>query len=216
MGTRTVFLEELENLNNDVIKMGTMLEMSIALMVQAMENRSASMAKNVMMRDDQIDDMQISIEQECISLIAKQQPIATDLREVTSIMKLVTDIERIADHCFDISEYLLDLFEKQPIDEPEKLQGMIEAMSEMATDIIVSFVRRDVELAKKVHDKDDIVDAYFTSIREELTKKMQKEPEFVPQCVDYLMIIKYLERMADHSANIARWIQFIVTGELVQ
>lgn len=216
MGTRTVFLEELENLNNDVIKMGTMLETSIALMVQAMESRSASMARNVMTRDDQIDDMQISIEQECVSLIAKQQPIATDLREVTSIMKLVTDVERIADHCFDISEYLLDLFEKKPMDEPKDLRGMIEAMRQMATDIIVSYVRRDVELAKKVHDQDDVVDAYFASIRAELTEKMQREPDFIPQCVDYLMIIKYLERMADHSANIARWIQFIVTGELVR
>lgn len=216
MGTRTVFLEELENLNNDVIKMGTMLETSIALMVQAMENRSVSMAQNVMMRDDQIDDMQISIEQECVSLIAKQQPIATDLREVTSIMKLVTDVERIADHCFDISEYLLDLFEKQPMEEPRKLRGMIDTMREMATNIIVSYVRRDVELAKKVHDQDDVVDEYFALIRAELIEKMQREPAFVPQCVDYLMIIKYLERMADHSANIARWIQFIVTGELVR
>lgn len=216
MGTRAVFLEELENLNNDVIKMGTMLETSIALMVQAMENRSVAMAKNVMTRDEQIDDMELSIEQNCISLIAKQQPIATDLREVTSIMKLVTDIERIADHCFDISEYLLDLFEKQPMEEPKDLQNMIEAMRKMASHIIVSYVKRDAKLAREVHDQDDAVDDYFTSIRAELTQKMQQHPECIPQCVDYLMIIKYLERMADHSANIAKWIQFIVTGELVR
>lgn len=216
MGTRTVFLEELENLNNDVIKMGTMLETSIALMIRAMESRSMSMAENVIMRDDQIDDMQLSIEQECILLIAKQQPIATDLREVTSIMKLVTDVERIADHCSDISEYLLDLFKKPQIGEPKDLQKMIESMREMTTNIIISYVNRDVDLAQKVHDQDDIVDQYFNSIRAELTKTMQEKPAFIPQCVDYLMIIKYLERMADHSANIARWIQFIVTGELEQ
>lgn len=214
MGTRTVFLEELENLNNDVIKMGTMLETSISLVIRAMENRSVSMAENVMMRDDQIDDMQLSIEQECILLIAKQQPIATDLREVTSIMKLVTDVERIADHCSDISEYLLDLFKKPQMREPKDLQNMIKAMREMATNIIVSYVNRDIDLAKKVCDQDDIVDNYFESIRSELTKTMQENAQVVPQCVDYLMIIKYLERMADHSANIAKWILFIVTGEL--
>ncbi len=216
MGTRTVFLEELEKLNNDVIKMGTMLETSIALMIRAMNHRNVSMAENVIMRDDQIDDMQLSIEQECILLIAKQQPIATDLREVASIMKLVTDIERIADHCSDISEYLLDLYKKEQMEEPKDLQNMIVVMREMATNIIISYVKRDIELAQKVHDQDDIVDQYFDSIRVELTKIMQENPVFIPQCVDYLMIIKYLERMADHSANIARWIQFIVTGELEQ
>lgn len=214
MGTRTVFLEELENLNNEVIKMGTMLETSIALMIRAINNRSVSMAENVIMRDDQIDDMQLSIEQNCILLIAKQQPIATDLREVTSIMKLVTDIERIADHCSDISEYLLDLFKKPQMREPRDLQEMIAAMRQMTTDIIISYVNRDISLAQKVHDQDDIVDHYFNSVRAELTKTMQENSAFIPQCVDYLMIIKYLERMADHSANIARWIQFIVTGEL--
>lgn len=216
MGTRTVFLEELENLNNDVIKMGTMLETSIALMIRAINNRSVSMAENVIMRDDQIDDMQLSIEQECILLIAKQQPIATDLREVASIMKLVTDIERIADHCSDISEYLIDLFKKPQMEEPRDLQRMIEAMKEMTTNIIISYVNRDIDLAQRVHDQDDMVDQYFDVIRSELTKIMQEEPMLIPQCVDYLMIIKYLERMADHSANIARWIQFIVTGKLEQ
>ncbi len=216
MGTRSVFLEELETLNNDVIKMGTMLETSIGLVIHAIKERNTSMAKNVMMRDDQIDDMQLCIERECIKLIAKQQPIATDLREVASIMKLVTDVERIADHCSDISEYLLELFEKPAIEEPKDLQKMIENMKEMASNIVVSYVNRDVELAKKVHDQDDIVDACFVSLREELTAKIQENQDIVSQCVDYLMIIKYLERMADHSANIARWIQFIVTGDLEQ
>lgn len=214
MATRTVFLEELEHLNNDVIKMGTMLETSIGLMIRAIDEKSESMAQNVIMRDDQIDDMQLAIEQECIALIAKQQPIATDLREVTSIMKLVTDVERIADHCADISEYLLAMFQRTSTEEPKNLKNMIQAMRGMTNDIIVSYVDRNSELAQRVHDQDDIVDGYFEEIKEELTKRMQEDSTVVPQCVDYLMIIKYLERMADHAANIAKWVQFIVTGDL--
>lgn len=214
MATRTVFLEELEHLNNDVIKMGTMLETSIGLMIRAIDEKSESMAQNVIMRDDQIDDMQLAIEQECIALIAKQQPIATDLREVTSIMKLVTDVERIADHCADISEYLLAMFQRTSMEEPKNLKNMIQAMRGMTNDIIVSYVDRNSELAQRVHDQDDIVDGYFEEIKEELTKRMQEDSTVVPQCVDYLMIIKYLERMADHAANIAKWVQFIVTGDL--
>ena len=214
MGTRAVYLEELNKLNRHVIKMGTILETSINMTLKNLTELRDDVAHNIISRDDQIDDLEVNIEKECIDLIAKQQPVASDLRRITSIMKLVTDIERIADHCSDISEYVLRLCVQERITPPKNLFLMAEAMRGMANGVIMSFVNQDEEAARAVADQDDIVDGFFHQLLNELSEMMQEKPEIIPQCMEYLMITKYLERMADHSANIAKWIGFIVTGEL--
>ncbi|MBQ2275341.1 MAG: phosphate signaling complex protein PhoU [Lachnospiraceae bacterium] len=214
MSTRVAFLNDLRTLNNDVIKMATILEESIDKMILALTELSAEHATEVIARDDEIDDLERKIEIECILIIAKQQPIATDLRKVSSIMKIITDIERIADHCSDISEYVLELIKKDPMVQPSALVPMVEAMKDMVVQAINSYVAEDVEESKKVREKDDIVDNYFVEIREDLKKRMTEDKKWIPQCVDYLMIIKYLERMGDHATNIAGWMKYIVTGEM--
>lgn len=213
MTTRTVFMEELDNLNSDVIKMGTLLEDSIEHMVKALKNLDINMANVVIAKDDLIDDMERSIEKNCVALIAKQQPVASDLRRVTSMLKLVTDVERIGDHCQDISEYVKALAAKEPIMPPSNLLDMVDVTRVMIITVINSFVKKDLEAAQKVIQTDDVVDNYFLTIREELSLKMQKNSNLVPQCIDYLMIIKYLERMADHAENIAEWVIYITTGK---
>ncbi len=212
--TRQVFIQELEELNNNVIKMGSILEHSINDVIVALENIDGELAKKIILRDDEIDLLEQQIERDCINIIAKQQPIATDLRQVTSIMKIVTDIERIADHCTDISEYILDLNKKPTIKPPKNLKDMVLSMKSMVVDTIDSFVKSDIEKAAKVIEADDIVDNYFRGICDDLIQMMEDSKSNIPQCVDYLMIIKYLERMADHATNIAEWIKFIVTGDL--
>lgn len=214
MSTRVAFLNDLRTLNNDVIKMATILEESIDKMILALTELSAEHATELIARDDEIDDLERKIEIECILIIAKQQPIATDLRKVSSIMKIITDIERIADHCSDISEYVLELIKKDPMVQPSALVPMVEAMKDMVVQAINSYVAEDVEESKKVREKDDIVDNYFIEIREDLKKRMTEDKKWIPQCVDYLMIIKYLERMGDHATNIAGWMKYIVTGEM--
>ena len=214
MSTRVAFLNDLRTLNNDFIKMATILEESIDKMILALTELSAEHATEVIARDDEIDDLERKIEIECILIIAKQQPIATDLRKVSSIMKIITDIERIADHCSDISEYVLELIKKDPMVQPSALVPMVEAMKDMVVQAINSYVAEDVEESKKVREKDDIVDNYFVEIREDLKKRMTEDKKWIPQCVDYLMIIKYLERMGDHATNIAGWMKYIVTGEM--
>lgn len=214
MSTRVAFLNDLRTLNNDVIKMATILEESIDKMILALTELSAEHATEVIARDDEIDDLERKIEIECILIIAKQQPIATDLRKVSSIMKIITDIERIADHCSDISEYVLELIKKDPMVQPSALVPMVEAMKDMVVQAINSYVAEDVEESKIVREKDDIVDNYFVEIREDLKKRMTEDKKWIPQCVDYLMIIKYLERMGDHATNIAGWMKYIVTGEM--
>lgn len=214
MGTRVVYQEELDKLNRNVIMMGTILETSIQMTLTNLTELRDDVAHNIISRDDQIDDLELLVEKECIELIAKQQPVASDLRSVASIMKLVTDIERMADHCADISEYTLRLCVQKRIDPPKNLFLMAEAMKGMANSVILSFVNQDAEEARRVVEQDDIVDGFFHQLIDELAKMMEARPSVIPQCIEYLMITKYLERMADHAANIAKWIGFIVTGKL--
>ena len=213
--TRQVFIQELEELNNNVIKMGSIVEESMNDMILALKNVDGELGKKIILRDDEIDFLEQHIERECINIIAKQQPIATDLRKVTSIMKIITDIERMADHCADISEYIIYLNKKPKIKAPDNLDKMVMAMKKMVVDTIDSFVNGDMKKAENVIASDDEVDEYFRIILGDLINMMEKDKDVIPQCVDYLMIIKYLERMADHATNIAEWITFIITGELV-
>jgi len=211
---RQSFIAQLEELNNNVIKMGSVLELSTNEMIRALDTIDVEAAKQIITRDDEIDLLEQKIERDCINILAKQQPLATDLRKITSIMKIITDIERIADQCADISEYIIKLSKMPKIKAPANLGSMIEAMKKMVIDTIDSFVEADVEKASTVMKADDVVDKYFQDICDELSDMMQKDPKVVPQSICYLMVVKYLERMADHATNIAEWITFIVTGDL--
>jgi phosphate transport system protein len=211
---RQSFIAQLEELNNNVIKMGSVLELSTNEMIRALDTIDVEIAKRIITRDDEIDLLEQKIERDCINILAKQQPLATDLRKITSIMKIITDIERIADQCADISEYIIKLSKMPRIKAPANLGNMIEAMKKMVIDTIDSFVEADVEKASTVMKADDVVDKYFQDICDELSEMMQKDSKVVPQSICYLMVVKYLERMADHATNIAEWITFIVTGDL--
>lgn len=211
---RQNFITQLEELNQDVIKMGSILELSTNEMIVALDNLDTKMANEIIARDDEIDLLEQQIERECINIIAKQQPLAGDLRKITSIMKIITDIERIADQCADISEYILKLAAMPKIKAPVHLPDMIEAMKVMVIDTIDSFVECDLEKAKKVMDADDVVDDYFAKITGALIDMIQEDSKTARQGVYYLMIVKYLERMADHATNIAEWNQFSLTGDL--
>jgi phosphate transport system protein len=214
--TRHLFMQELRELNQHVIRMGSLLEQSINDVIVALEKLDASLASEIIKNDDAIDDLEHQIERECITMIAKQQPLATDLRKVTSIMKIVTDVERIADHCADISEYIIVLSGQNNVIAPKNLKEMVNAMKGMVIETIDSFVEVDRDKANEVIAKDDIVDDYFASISKELTEIMQENKNAIPACVSYLMIIKYLERMADHATNIAEWIEYIITGTMIE
>ena len=213
MTTRQVYLEELTKLKSDVIRMGSMLENSLDRVIEALNNQDTKLAKKIMADDDKIDDMERAIEEECIDLIARQQPVATDLREITSVMRIISDLERIADHCADISEYIIRAAkEKMPM--PKQIGEMVEAVSKMIRMAIDAYINADAEAALKIIKKDDKVDELFEEIREDLFKSMKRHPDRIRAYGDYLMIIKYLERMADHCSNIAGWINFVVTGKL--
>lgn len=212
--TRTKFQEELQLLLNSVRVMGVNLEDTLDRVIVNLEKKDVEVAQEIINGDDKFDSDEVNIEKQCLELVLTQTPVATDWREIASCLKLVGDMERIADHCSDISQYTLKLAEKPAVELPENFMKMLKVMREMVYDSITAISENDVELAQKVMATDDAVDDYFAEMRQQLTTVMMQQPQQVPQYVDYLMIAKYMERIADHATNIAQWVLFVVKNEL--
>ena len=212
--TRNKYNEELKQLLNSVRVMGVNLEDTLDKVIANLEQKDAALAQQIISDDDNFDNSEVNIEKQCLELVLTQTPVATDWREIASCLKLVGDMERIADHCSDISHYTLKLIEKDPVPLPDNFMAMLQVMRQMVYDSISAISENDLELANKVIATDDEVDNYFAEMRQHLTTVMQQKSQYVPQYVDYLMIAKYVERIADHSTNIAQWVMFVVKNEL--
>lgn len=211
---RNKFAEQMALLLSSVRVMGVNLEEALDKVIDNLENKDVALAQAIIGGDDDFDNSEVDIERQCLELVLTQTPVATDWREIASCLKLVGDMERIADHCSDISQYTLRLAEKDPVPMPENFMAMLKVMRQMVYDSITAISENDVELAQKVMTTDDEVDSYFRQMRQDLTSLMQQYPQLVPQYVDYLMIAKYVERIADHATNIAQWVLFVVNNEL--
>lgn len=212
--TRTKYVEELNRLLNNVRIMGVNLEDTLDQVIINLQDRNPDIAQKIIADDDIFDNKELEIERTCFDLVLTQTPVATDWREIASCLKLVGDLERIADHCSDISQYTLRLLEREFVPMPESFKEMLAVMRSMVYDSITAISENDVELAQRVIATDDKVDKLFHELRQELTELMQRNPQHVPQYVDYLMIAKYVERIADHSTNIAEWVLYVVKNEL--
>lgn len=212
--TRTKYVEELNRLLNNVRIMGVNLEDTLDQVIVNLQDRNPDVAQKIIADDDIFDNKELEIERTCFDLVLTQTPVATDWREIASCLKLVGDLERIADHCSDISQYTLRLLEREFVPVPESFKEMLEVMRSVVYDSITAISENDVELAQRVIATDDKVDQLFRALRQELTELMQRNPQHVPQYVDYLMIAKYVERIADHSTNIAEWVLYVVKNEL--
>ena len=200
--------QDLHNIYTDIIKMGTLIEKAIDDTITALVNQDVSLAKAVYEGDDLFDEMTKDIEDKCIGIIARRQPVATDLRKIFSVVQIVRDLERIADHCEDISGYTLNLADKKYVKPLIDMPKMAKKVKEMVKMTIDCYIEQDVEIAKKVCEADDIVDEYFDVIFLDLQDVMQKKPKEIKQGMDFLMIAKYFERMADHATNIAEWVVY--------
>lgn len=212
---RNKFTMQMELLLNSVRVMGVNLEETLDKVIANLQNKDVKLAQAIIGGDDDFDNSEVDIERQCLELVLTQTPVASDWREIASCLKLVGDMERIADHCSDISQYTLRLAEKDAVPVPEHFMEMLEVMRKMVYDSITAISENDVELARKVLATDDEVDEYFRQLRQNLTTLMQQYPQLVPQYVDYLMIAKYVERIADHATNIAQWVLFVVKNELM-
>lgn len=211
---RIRFDEQLEQLNKDMIDMGTMIEESIGNAVKALMAQDTELAKRTMNGDEKIDRAERKIEDLCLRLLLQQQPVARDLRNISAALKMVTDMERIGDHATDISELAIVLAKKPYIKKLDHIESMAKETMVMLIQALEAYVERDIDKARKVILHDDVVDDLFEQVKEELIELIRKHADEGEQAVDLLMVTKYFERIGDHATNIAEWVIFSINGEL--
>lgn len=208
---RSKFDEQLLQLNHEMIEMGALCEEVIALSSQALTEGDTALASKVAPLDSEIDHKEREIENLCLKLLLRQQPVARDLRQISAALKMITDMERIGDQAEDIAEIVCFLNGRTPEDEG-LMTEMARATIKMVTESVDAYVKRDILLAEKVVGDDDTVDRYFDQVKNRLIEKIAQDPGDGEYALDLLMIAKYLERIGDHAVNIAQWVIFSVTG----
>ncbi|MGI5888022.1 MAG: phosphate signaling complex protein PhoU [Oscillospiraceae bacterium] len=209
---RTNFDEQLDTLNREMITMGLMCEDAISKTVYSLVNSDYKLAETVPQLLEKITEGEKNIENICFKLLLQQQPVAKDLRTVSSALKMVTDLQRIGTQSADIAEIILT---RKVVNgrELKEMKGMTEAVINMVTESIDAFVKKDEDLAFEVIKSDDVVDEYFNKIKAILVSELKEPDADGENVLDLLMITKYLERIGDHAENIARWVLFSITGK---
>lgn len=210
---RQGFNQDLEELRQELLLMGEAVKQAIKNAVTALATKDIALARSVMEGDDVIDRMQIEIEDRCISLIARQQPVATDLRILGTGLKITTDLERIGDHAFDIAKIAVQIGDEPLIKPLVDIPLMAETAQAMLQDCLQAYLRLDIHLAEKVCRDDDRVDQLYLEVFNELLTYMMRDPSTISQATQLLFVARYLERIADHSTNVAEWVIYLVTGE---
>lgn len=209
---REYFDTELANLNNQLIGMGTLVESAIKNAVEIIANNSAELLDKAREQEELINTSERKIQNHCIRLLLHQAPVAHDLREVSSALKMITDLERIGDQAIDIAEVSQYIKSRNNVINVTHIDEMANQASKMVTLAIDAFVKKDFDLAKKVSQSDDVIDELFDKVKEETVEIIQRDKALGEQAIDLMMIAKYLERIGDHAVNIAEWVAFSITG----
>ena len=208
---RNRFDEQLFELNKEIIEMGAMCEEAISSAAKALTTGDVELALKVKTNSGVIDQMERDIESRCMKLLLHQQPVARDLRLISAALKMITDMERIGDQAEDIAEIVIFL-NGHTMEGMELIEEMARATTEMMTASVDAFVKKDVELAKKVIAQDDVVDDYFSKVKCGIITLIEEKATDGEFALDLLMVSKYFERIGDHATNIAEWVIYSVTG----
>lgn len=214
MSPRTTFINELNQLKENVADMATRVEKNYETLFEAYEKKEKAAIEKIVAVDKDINRRQREIESECLFLITRQQPIVSDLRAVTASLKVVTDIERVGDHVADIAELLIRMDMKELAAYSAHLNPMIRETRDMLRMAVDAFTGRNKEEAQEVIQKDDVVDELFNAVKNDVIESLKKETRDADECVDILMIAKYLEKIGDHAVNICEWEIFKETGNI--
>ncbi len=209
--------EELQELHKDILRMGVMAQEAIYKSIEALKNHDKNQAKEVITADSKIDELELAVDEKCIDLIARYQPMAGDLRFITTGMKVNAELERIADLAVDIAQRVIDLADKpllKPLIDIPKLSTVAQ---NMVRDAIDAFVKRDADLAKKVVLSDTEADRLRNLVSDELVRDyMAKDPKTADRAVPLLLITRHLERICDHTTNIAEDVIYMVQARVVR
>ena len=201
---RNKFGEQLERLHVEMIQIGALCEDAISAASKALINGDDTLAQTSQEAEREVESL-------CLKLLLQQQPVARDLREVSSALKMISDLERIGDQAADIAE--LTRFVRIPDGTGrQRIQEMSQAVIRMVTDSVDSFVKRDLELARQVCREDDQVDELFNQVKKELIGMIASDAASGELWLDLIMVAKYLERIGDHATNVAEWVEYAITG----
>ncbi len=210
---RNRFDRQLGELNHHLIDMGSLIEQAIETAVDGLVYQDKEKAKRAIQYEEEINHAEREIEALCLKLLLQQQPVASDLRLISSALKMITDMERIGDHATDISELTLVLADKPYIMNMKHIQQMARETIVMVIHSLEAFVKKDMELAKQVIAQDDKVDELFAKVKAEILQLLREHLEHGEQAEDLLMAAKYFERIGDHATNIAEWVIFSIIGK---
>ena len=205
---------QLKQLNDLMIHMGSLIEAAIEMAIEALVKGDTDKAREAVEFDDTIDQTQKDIESLCMKLLLTQQPVASDLRHISSALKMVTDLERIGDHAADISEITILLSRMEYTSDLDILKRMAVKTTEMVIRSLEAFSEGNVEKAKEVINDDDIVDELFLNVKDNVISIISSNPNKGGEATDLLMIGKYFERIGDHATNIAEWAIYSVQGDI--
>jgi phosphate transport system protein len=211
---REVFDKRLMDVKHNVLRMGTLVERIIDMSVTALKEKKLELAEMVNVEDNKIDRMDIEIENECMNLIALQQPIAKDLRTIATALKVITDLERMGDNAVNIAKITLEIGNEplfKPLVDIPAMSTVVQTMVKLSLDV---FLTEDIALAEKVAKMDEEVDAYYKKIFDEILVLLSKDTSITVQGTKLLFVGRYLERIADHATNICERVIYMVTGEL--
>lgn len=214
MSPRNVFEKELEGLLDRIAQMSYMVEEAYERLFQALAEKNREAIEEIQKNDRNINNLNREIENQCLKLITKQQPIARDLRIISSVLKMVSDIERVGDHVSDIAELLLRI-NMQPLSlYSDHLEGMVTATKELFAQAVEAFVNNDLKASRKVIIGDDVIDLLFNKVKNDIIRALKAEYSNVDEYIDMMMLTKYLEKIGDHAVNVAEWQIFRETGEI--
>jgi len=210
---RNRFDEQLHALNHELLEMGSLIERAIRSATDALIRQDGEAALQALSADKEVDQAERDIEALCLKLLLQQQPVAKDLRLISSVLKMITDMERIGDQASDIAELVIYLSSEPYIKELTHLPQMAEHAIRMVTGALDAYVRKDVSMAQEVIGMDDAVDTLFVTVKDELIALIRNDASAGSQAIDLLMIAKYYERIGDHAQNIAEWVEYALTGK---
>lgn len=213
MTYRTKFDSELDNLKLNLIKMSDLVIKNIHDALHSFLDRNTELAEKIIKDDKLVNDFEYAIEKECMRIILREQPVAKDLRLITAVLKMITDLERIGDHAADISKLTVFMEKTNKPFHVKQTRLMVDGCEDMIRLALDSFVNTDMKMAQEVIDKDDIVDDYFDEIKNVVAEAIREGNIEADYAIYLMMVAKYIERIGDHAVNLAEWVIFSITGE---
>jgi phosphate transport system protein len=214
MEIRTTFHKKLREIQDDILAMGSMVSKAILRSIEALKNRDLDLAQQIITDDQKINNKRFEIEEKCIELIATQQPMASDLRTIVTVLNIITELERIGDYAIGISRIVIMIGDEPPLKPLIDIPRMAEQTAEMLRRSLDAFVNRDAEAARKISAEDDLVDQLYDQVFRELLTFMAEDPKTITRATRLIWVAHNLERSADRVTNICERVVFVVTGKM--